>query len=165
MKTKNHTCRNQSKQIRDPRGWSYDSLLEAETASNLKGLGVVFTGGSCHKSNPNFFVIHYKNKAGKGKMYAPDFMVAPRHSSKIIIEAKGYFDNRTFHHTKAALSQGYILGFVFNSEVDVLSKPLFKDAQITVAQWFANQGIEWVCSPKDAPDLLGRLLAKKGAAE
>jgi hypothetical protein len=164
MKTNTHTGRPQSKQIQDPRGWSYDSPLEAETASNLKGLGVVFTGGSCHRSNPNFFVIQYKTKAGITKMYVPDFMVSPRRASKVIIEAKGYFDNRTFNHTKAALAQGYMLGFVFNAEVDVLTKPLYKGAQITVAQWFTNQGIEWVCSPKQAPDLLARLLAKKGGA-
>lgn len=91
-------------------------------------------------------------------------MVSPSSTSKIIIEAKGYFDTRTFNHTKAALAQGYTMGFVFSSEADVLTKPLYKDSQITVAQWFANQGIEWVTSPKEAPDLLARLLEKKGGA-
>ena len=91
-------------------------------------------------------------------------MVSPSGTSKVIIEAKGYFDNRTRHHTKAALEQGYLIGFVFSSESDVLGKPLYPGSNSTVAQWLSNQNIEWVCSPKDAPDLLARLLAKKGGA-
>jgi len=164
MTIKTRAKSRQSKQVKDPRGWTYDSPLEAETASHLKGLGVVFTGGSCYQSNPNFKTIRYQTKASEQRFYSPDFMVSPSSKSKIIIEAKGYFDTRAFHHTKAALAQGYIMGFVFNCEADVLTKPLYKGAQITVAQWFARKGIEWVSSPKEAPDLLARLLEKKGGA-
>lgn len=166
MKTKlnmQSRCR-KSLRVKDPRGWTYDSPLEAETAKYLSGLGVVFTGGSCYRENPNFKTIKYQTKAGDPRFYAPDFMVSPTSSSKVIVEAKGYFDSRTYHHTKAALSQGYLMGFVFNSERDVVGKPLYPRSNDTVAQWLNKQGIDWVCSPKEAPNLLARLLAKKGDA-
>jgi hypothetical protein len=51
---------------------------------------------------------------------------------------------------------------VFNSESDVLGKPLYPSSKSTVAHWLINQNIDWVCSPKEVPDLLARLLAKKG---